>query len=236
MPLWPKGRSLPPRSWFKEALADTPLSLWLLADIAAGTVAHDHMQLHNGVYTGDGITRNQAGPGIGTDWAVGLAGTDDGIQVGDFADYEFTGDFTAEAWCFQTVSADAILIAKRQGPTTGEWSLSLTAAGALVGVVANTINTNFLVASGGVVALNRWHHAAMTISGTTITAYLDGVSVASSSSTTGTRRTSSADGLAIGFNGNGIADELTGLMAPVALYTSALSPARIAAHYAGGVV
>ena len=89
-----------------------------------------------------------------------------------------TGDFTAETWFNQTTSANTILVYLRGG--TGSYAALRIgcSAGGIYLLMALTDGT-WTVNSGVIstVVLNMWNHVAVVRSGGTITMYLNGVSI-----------------------------------------------------------
>ncbi len=112
--------------------------------------------------------------------------------TGDSNPYTIGGD---PGWADYTVSADALMaqagavqLAARVGPQHAfgpagidEYYLQLADTGAWAIIRNNTSDQLTTLASGSVAApgLNTWHHLALTVRGTALTAAIDGVTVGS---------------------------------------------------------
>jgi hypothetical protein len=109
------------------------------------------------------------------------------------AAYKFTTDFTAEAWIFPTSSTGSPYIFDTRisaGTDAGCWLyIQVTTNSLIFGAAATTYITGSTA-----VTLHTWSHVAVVRSSTTITLYLNGVSIGS----TTTALTSTAGGCYIG--------------------------------------
>ena len=156
--------------------------------------------------------------------SVYLDGTGDYLTVPNNTNLQFgTGDFTVECWIFATVvgAAQKGIIAK--GTNTTGWELRI--GGAVSGGLDFSY-TSTGVTSATVVTINSWHHVALTRSGTSVKAFLDGVVVGSATTATDFSQT---DDLKIGESRAG-SQLFSGYISNVrilkgtALYTSAFLP------------
>lgn len=214
-------------------LADSPVGYWRLGE-ASGTNAADSSGNGNtGTYTG-GVTLGQPGAiQADPDGLVNAAALFDGSSgyvQGPTAPV-FTSAITAEGWFYLTSlpGAEEGIIVQRDGefilrvdPSAEGKHLS---AFVIIGGVAEPRASWSTVPS-----LNTWYHAAMTWDGTTLRLWVNGVQVASQ--TRSGSITSSGDRIAIGSSSFGTAGFFPGTIDEVAVYPTALSAARIAAHYA----
>ena len=217
-------------------LADAPRAYWRLGE-TSGTTAADHLGTYPGTYQG-GVTLGVLGA-IANDanTAARFDGTDDQVNMGDPAGgaLDFgTGDFTAEAWVKTTVNAERTVFSKKAS-SGNYWQATVTDDGGHVGAVRV-----YLSAGGGTeiaygpltrVDNGAWHHVAIVFDrGVGITIYHDGVGSTKASSSTGDASNSGpfliGKASAYAF--------FTGDVDEVALYPSALTPARVQAHYAAG--
>jgi hypothetical protein len=116
-----------------------------------------------------------------TDGAVSFDGTGDYLSLADNADFAFgTGDFTAECFIYPTANASYQAIIDCRDATT-------QATGWILGVDVNDniyiYNDGFLLQSGsGITPENRWFHVAYVRNSGVHALYVDGKSVATSSS------------------------------------------------------
>jgi len=210
-------------------LAEASLvSYWRLNE-PSGTTATDSKGANPGTYTG-GVTLNQAGAVTGGK-SVLLDGTTGFITVPDAASLRITGDLTLEAWVHPTDYANfAGLISKRTD--SAHFDPFASYLNQTTGVVefqdGATAQPSTAAPAAGV-----WSHIAMTVSGTTLTHYLNG-----SVNGTGTATTPATDSLrrlTIGAADSAIntaANFFKGLLAEAAVYNAALSGTAIAAHFA----
>lgn len=220
-----------------QILLDSPVGYWPLDETSGTNADNLGSATADGTYTG-GYTLDQAGPaGLR---AVELNGSTGYVSIGDVAALEFSGDFTMEAWISRDdiTGGDKRIVGKHSG-TSGEWRLD-TDTDDIRAYVLNTGGTNYLfadsVSTGAALVVGRWTHVAATVASTTLRVYVNGDEWASSSSTTGTRRTSSTDPVRIGIRGDGNSTTaMDGKVAHVAVYGSALSADRLKAHYQAGI-
>ena len=109
-------------------------------------------------------------------------GTGDYLNAGNSSNIDnFTGDFCIEAWIYPTVSTDQSIIARW---TTGNraYIMYLTGTTNYIRIHYNddTINLDSTTA----VKLNSWNHVVANRSGSTLSLFLNGVSVSSATSST----------------------------------------------------
>lgn len=214
-------------------LADSPHTYWRLGE-TSGTVAAD-----SSGNARDGTYFNSPTLGVtgllvhDSNLAAQFDGVNDRVERADTTNLT---NFTVEAW-FKKAAAPgaAIVIAARDdGNTLRIFDLTVSSVGKLQGVVFSTTGGVATTITGTVTVTDgNPHHLAMTYSGSTITTYVDGVSDATGTRAAGARNldapfSAAAQGGAGGSNAAAIIDE-------VAYYTTALSGARIAAHYAAGI-
>jgi len=223
-------------------LADNPVAYWRLGE-ASGTTAVDEVGSNDGTYINSptlGVTGAIAGD---TDTAVDFDGSNEYVTAGDVLDPGLT-DRTLEAWfkIASLPSSVAFVMSKayagggagrytagRIDPTTGICSARLEVSGSYV-----------VVGSSASVVDGEWHHlVAVFDRSANLDLYLDGVLEASgdisAASATDFDTTwpfliaayADSDGVTPAYFFPGTIDE-------VAVYDTALSPARIEAHYNAG--
>jgi hypothetical protein len=163
--------------------------------------------------------------------SVQFNGSTQYLTVADNTAFAFgSGNFTIECWFYQTSTARADILSKGNSATFCPWVLQI-----------NGTNLNFYVSDNGgsyavqlsssvTYAQNTWNHAAAVRNGNTITLYLNGVSVASTSYS-GTPVTN-AQTVGIGGDSSGTY-KLTGYLSNArvvkgtALYTANFTPSTV---------
>ena len=116
------------------------------------------------------------------------------ITMPSIAAYSLTADFTIEAWIYcidagRTYDANkfgCVISQGISGATTNYWAFYLNIVG---GVITNSTidigaSSPAATISGLSISLNAWHHIAWVRSGSTITLYVDGVSVGTATNAT----------------------------------------------------
>lgn len=222
------------RDYATEVLADSPIARWTL-DETTGTTATDSIGSNHGTYAG--ATLNQT-PLIVSGASVLFSGSGSGITIPDAANLSFlTTAFSLECWVKTTSTAGLGLISKdTSGSVWPEYVLQLNAGGTVdFGVRAtnantpNAITTTTLAVNDGV----RHHIVAVFVPSGAVKIYVDGVERASAAHALTTSFDSTAS-LFLGRIGGGA--YLLGNLDEVAFYASALSAARVLAHYNAGAV
>jgi len=172
--------------------------------------------------------------------AVNFDGTDDYVSVADSASLQLTNALTVSAW-FKSQDTTANRGIIRKDTETGTrylYGLSLNATGSANKLTAQYYNgANFAVASSGSVNDGLWHFGLMTISGTTLTLYVDGVSQGTAT-ITGTQGAPTGE-LDIGANPpyvgpNAREGFLTGMIDDVRIFNYARTGAQVAWDYNRG--
>lgn len=209
-------------TYSSSVLADSPLAYWRLGE-TSGTTAVDSSGHVNGTYSG-GVTLGQSGalPSDG-DLSTLFNGSSGMVSVPDSAALRLNGAFTVEFWAKEKsfVNSWPGLVVK---------GASATASGYLIwygsnGAVHFKRNNVDLATPAGALTTTAWHYFAVTYDGSTLRWYVDGRSVASSAVALPTNTGTAALQLGRGDQyGNQYIDE-------VALYGTALSAARVTAHF-----
>jgi hypothetical protein len=224
-------------SYVATVLADSPVAFWELNELT-GTTANDSSgNALSGTYTG-GYTLG-AVPPVNAPGAVLLDGSSGYVNCGTPAALNLTAAWTLEAWVYLTSTpSGSALIAEAYtgGANSVLYMLAFVTAG---GSPASTLAGGYYASStwhaiaGPTPSLNTWHHTAVTWDGTTLRLYLDGIQVATG--VPSSPPVSSMDGVYLGQSWD-IAGSpyLPGRMACAAIYGTALSAARILAHYNAG--
>jgi hypothetical protein len=212
---------------------DNPVGYWRVNE-TSGTVAADQTaNAISGSYLG-GVTLGVTGALSGdSDRAVRLDGVDDRISMGDPASglFDFAGDFSVEAWIKTTVNAERCVISKVTSAGRG-WQITVTDDPGTVGFIRARVSdgstTRYSYGPAVRVDDGNWHHVVVTVaraSGTTV--YVD--KRAQFTAGTSTFDVTNTAALLVGSASGypffvGDTDE-------VALYGTALSQARVSAHF-----
>jgi hypothetical protein len=229
--------------YVRAVLDDNPLAYYRLGE-ATGTVVRS-------IVGGDSIAGTILGaPKLGVAGALhgdpdtALAFTAGGQFVSAGGNFDFVGraPFTLEAWVNLTGVDDEYrhLFTKdlETGGAREQYGMYVRAAppygGSLVleRWVANTkrfaVYTGSIGGSASPIALNAWHHVVGTYDGTNLVLYVDTAKVASMEDTT---QQASKDVPFVFGGKNASEGTLLGSMDEVAVYASALSAARVKAHF-----
>lgn len=207
-------------------LADSPVAYWRLGE-SSGTAAADETGTNAGTYQNT-PTLGEAGAITGdADTSVRFtAASSEYVSVNDHASLDVGDVFTLEAWVKRASNGTAHQILSKG---VNGYELLLTSTNIVwfnqqeVAVLATSSVT--------VTADGNWHHIVATKNGATRKVYVDGVDV-----TTGggnSTVTNTATELNIGRKTNGI-QPFDGWIDEVAVYPTALSAARVSAHYDAG--
>ncbi len=210
-------------------LATTGLvSYWPLSE-TSGTTSTDSKDSNNGTYSG-GFTLNQSGPSGNLTPSVTLNGSTGKITITDATNLNPGAPLSIEAW-IKTSSASGQGIATKihtSSPFAG-YGLDIS-SGHKLEMWTGDLSGSWLI---GATSINdgAWHHVVGTLSGTTVTLYVDGIQDG-----TGTRTPSltNTDALLIGEDPASGPLWLNGSICGVALYNVALDATTIFNHAAAG--
>src|SRR6266511_3938604 len=229
-----------------EVLADAPIGYWRLRE-SLGTTALDEggnsAGPFNGTYAGS-FTLNQAGPLYGGSGAAWLTNASNGnVIIGNVAALNLAGDLTIEFWWRPSAASElgqeTLLGSSATAPAPYE--VTTTALG-----VGNGARPGYsgwdqsgqlalsypLGWTNGILPANVWGHVAITRQAGQITFYVNGTAYPAVRSHQSAVQPSASVNVRIGWNVRDSGAILDGRMAHVAIYDHALSPDRIAAHYA----
>ncbi len=221
-------------NYANAVLVDTPAAYWTLGE-SSGTTASDTTGNGNAAtYTSSGISLGGSGPFGSSSAAPVFSGGD--VQVNSTLGFA-EGDYSIEAW-FKSSSATQQVIVTATDPNN---TLQPYQQGVLVELESNgTLRYLHREPSGSSGGTNiyttgayddgNWHYVVATKAGSTMSLYVDGSLIGTA---TDTSTVSYPSDITIGQLGRGRTGRaFTGSIAQVAVYSSALSATRIAAHYA----
>jgi hypothetical protein len=224
---------------FPDAMAAAaPLGYWRFSETTGGTAVNSGSlgAAYNATYTGS-PSLNQAGPqppvynGIeASNAAVGLNGSTQQVIVPDAAEFDFgTGAYAIEFWFNPTNATPRGDLFTYKG-TGGDFGIHLSSQTA--GKIS-VYHNGFIGAAGGTVTSGAWHHLVVTRNaGGTLTAYLNGFTVLTGSSTA----TMSIDNaLVFGSNHTGVPSvpsiAFNGRMDEAALFNREVTAAEALSRY-----
>ena len=216
-------------TYASTVLSDKPSVFYRLGDTSTALMADSSGNGENGQYTASNVTQGVAGPLAGDSTSAVMAGTSS-QGVGTFAGSVlplYNSPRTIEAWVNTTPLTTPMTLAS--------WGVPGTNTGMAAYVYPNGIaidgdNDNQIFASPSPIDDGVWHLVTLTYDGSAITAYLDGLAIGTGhfSATLDTLPGS----LDVGLNAWSGASLYNSTLADVAVYPSALSAARVAAHFA----
>lgn len=241
----PFGRRVTGRPYYDEVMADSPLAYWRLGE-ASGTTAADAVGSHAGTYVGSptlgvagAIAGNAAVTFNGLSQYVSVTYAELGARIG--------AGISVEMWVKKSTSvtaslcgvindglATAFLINDNQDVTGAAYS-----AGKLRVYTRDNSNSSRSHTFDGTTLNNgAWHHFAATLTSTTFKVFIDGTEkpivetllIGSGNPNPSNFQYPILFG-ARSFRGVPLL-YTAGTIDEVAIYPTALSPARIAAHYA----
>jgi len=209
-------------------LADSPLEYYRLGD-SGGTVAADSSgNGQAGTYSGSYTLGATGGLTNDGDKAValnngGLVTAPDGpLPMGNSAR-------TIEAWVNTSTTGTQGVAGYGTSVTRGLFDVRLNGSNQ-VGVVSGSDDHYFTV--GYSVTNGQWHQVVATYDGATLIMYVDGQQVGQTAAFAGTLGTqSNGSGLVVGRDSWCVCDWFNGTVDDVSIYGSALSPARVLAHF-----
>jgi hypothetical protein len=216
-------------TYSQEVTADTPVSWWRLGE-ASGTTAADARNANPGTFV-NGPTLGAASL-LGSDSAnkaVSFDGVNDHVLVPSSTSLRLGSPLSLEAWIKPTSI-----------PATGSFASVLTKADSyslqfngprLEFTVMQSGARKRLQAAAGAVVAGTKYHVVGTYDGTTQRLYLNGAQVASVALTG--PATANGNSLYIA-SWNGGSEFAQGTIDEVAIYPTALSAARVLAHYNAG--
>ena len=157
-------------------------------------------------------------------------GTGDYLQVANYSEFDFSGDFTVECWLYLANTNDQTFISKgghnALGPDAAGWALFIYTGQGLSFMTRNSGGTNVRVTVASTPQINTWMHVAVSRSGSNMRSFLNGTLVSTITSSVNTANSSPFN---IGANLNNLSPS-TGYICDVriikgtAQYTATFTP------------
>ncbi|MBA3264389.1 MAG: DUF1929 domain-containing protein [Thermoleophilaceae bacterium] len=216
-----------PNAYRDAVLADGPVGYWRLAE-TTGAALDTTGNAAGGSYLG-GVTRGVPGALAGdSNLAARFDGTDDYVSVPDNNALDRGDVFSYELWVKRGSVQGTTQRLLHKG--AGVASLGFGQNNKLVLVPGGTGATN-IASSTTAITDQLWHHVVATKNGAEVHVYVDGVD--RTAAATNTTLTSNATALNIGRASTASAYSSADID-EVAIYPTALTPARVLAHYQVG--
>ncbi|CAN5322938.1 hypothetical protein BH10PAT1_BH10PAT1_1790 [soil metagenome] len=212
---------------------------------APGPVGYWKMDEGTGTTTSDISGNGNSGTLTnGPTWATGkfgkainFDGSDDYIDAGTGSG-NITGDLTLETWFKTSDTTNNINLISKGASSDWLYDFYKEANNRLsCKIYQQNSGAGYLLLSPSGTTINdgMWHYGVCVLSGTTLSLYIDGKFISSTSSTTGTRDTSSAGHLFVGtFFNPGSTGNWNGLVDDVKIYNYARTPSQIIEDMNGG--
>lgn len=214
--------------WSDAVSGASGLAAWWRLGETSGTTAAAAVGAPAGTWSG---TVTLGAVGAVTDDADGSATLGSGAALALGTSFNPTSDFSFEAWVKpQTSYVTRYVLSK--GNTTAGFALELTWYGAPIFHVGTTGGAADLTGPAGL-TMGVWHYVAGTVSGHTMTLYVDGQAVGTKTAPGTPKGTTST--LYAGRNSASASGYYSGGLDEIALYNGALSAAQVAAHAAAGI-
>lgn len=216
-----------PASYRAEVLTDLPVSYWRLGE-TSGTIAGDETVANPGQYSAATL----GVPGLlasTTNVAAGFNGRSSEVRAGQTGTLDITAALTVEAWIKPT-SIPSTGVYRSIVTKTNAYALEFS--GPQVELWFSQAGQNVRVrAPAGAIVAGTTYHVVGTYDGSALRLYINGAQVAT------TARSGPIDtaisSLRIG-SWDGVSEWFAGTIDEPALYRTALSASRIAAHYNAG--
>lgn len=216
-------------SYSSEVLADSPRGYWKMNE-GSGNVQDSSGLAHHAdqvVGTAGNLTYGVTGPITG-DTAIRFGGSV-GFSVPDHADLDLADVWTIEGWINLNATTGTYGIISKQAGAYYARRLSTGEIDLLASQTAQIVQSTVTITD-----TTTWHHVVCTKNGATCKIYIDGVD--RTGTVTNTTTVNNANNLLLGTDATDASSEsITGDMAHLAVYSTALSQARVTAHYNASV-
>lgn len=212
-------------------LADSPKGYWPLDDSSgSSTVVDLATSPHNGT-VGAGTTLGATGKHGTAMSTTGASGQGVSIGAGNVLGSGWSA-LTLEAWVKTTSGTNGLPIIWNDNESSARnWRLSLKTGGLPEILFWNASGSLGIATSSVAVHDGNWHHVVGVYNGTNVLIYVDGTQRGSATNS-GNAAANAAATLLIGRHTNG--SSFNGTIDEAAIYSTALSPSQISAHYAFG--
>ncbi len=211
--------------------ADTPAAYWRLGESSGTSAADQTVNANNGTYSGT-FTLGQAGALTGdSDTAVRLTASGLGdVVIPHSSSLNYGDNVTYEVWLKLISLPAAGTIGNIFTKSTGTAAFRVLPSGTLT--VRKSGSADIASSTTPLTVDGRFHSVVMTKAGPSVHIYIDSVDVtglvSNQTLTNGTAQ------LAIGHHPLGSSDALDAVVDEATVYTYALSPAQVQAHYSAG--
>lgn len=213
-------------SYSSEVLADSPAGYWRCQE-ASGLIQDSSGNANHANFVAGTPVYHAAGP-ISSDpptYAITFDGTTEYFDIPDHATLDVGDVFTLECWANRNGGSSYRDIFDKG---TNGYMLAISGGGPGDALTLVKQDTADIVASTISVTDNVWRHLVATKNGATSKLYIDGVDV--TGTVTNATIVNTAVKLTIG-SSYGATQFFPGTLAELAIYPTALSAARVLAHY-----
>ena len=229
-------------TYIDEVTADSPASWWRLGESSTSQPAADEMKVQAGAYQTPGVTLGAAGAiGKDTNTAASFAGTNGGVVLpGTLYDLGGAVPFAIEVWLAPgpPPPVDAgdrmrrVVSHRTNSPYFG-WYMTLDTAQRVIFTRWDQ-NVNVDTLTSTPLVQDKYAHVVVSADGTTLSLYVNGALIAAAPESNITPDVA-ANALAWATQSDLGAEFFNGSMDEAAIYTHALAPARVLAHYQAGI-
>lgn len=211
-------------SYTSVVLEDSPRLLYLLDETSGTSAADSSGNSLTGTYKNSPTLAVAGGLTVGT--AVEFNGTNQFIERAHNATLNVGDVFTYEAWIKRKENSRQDVILYKESATNKSAKLAITTGNKvqlrIPGVKTIVESTNEVKADG------LWHHIVVTKNGATVKVYVDNVDVTGSVTN---ETCNNNEGVLTIASETTTEEFLNGSLDAVAIYATALSAARVEAHY-----
>ena len=231
-----------PKTYVEEVTSDSPAGWWRLGEATTSSVAKDQTGGHDGKYNVPGVTLGLKGAiASDPDTAMAVDGVNGAMFLpGTLFDLGGAPAFAVEVWVSPGAPppADAsdtlrrIASHRSDSPYFG-WYLAIDDTQRVLFERWDSNATVAAVTASMPLTQSQWAHVVLSADGTTLTLYVDGVQAGTCPEATITD--TPANNVSFGSNSDLAGEFFDGAIDEPAIYTHALAPARVVAHYQAGI-